>query len=165
MGGKDAPRSFLPQYGALNATTVRTPRPFRHSMIWPIFDRNYEHKVIFRQHMGQQVLTKLFSPKSTHQTGQKTYLQFSYISHTFLAILDWTFYLRKPPFRNNLVHFPILNGLGRVRGFRAPVRVVHINVVFWLRRCFFTTRSRFWLKKRFSKFAWSLLKNRFFWKI
>ena len=104
MGGKDAPRSFLPQYEALNTKTVKTPRPFRHAMIWPIFSLNFEHKGKFRQHLGQKVLAKLFSPKSTYQSGQKTYLQFSYISLTFLAILDRTFYRRKPLFRNNLVH-------------------------------------------------------------
>ena len=88
MDGNDIPRCFLPQYEALNTKTMKTPQPFRHAMIWPIFDRNFEHKGKFRQHLGQQVLTKLFSPKSTHQTGQKTYLQFSYVSLTFLAILD-----------------------------------------------------------------------------
>ena len=88
MGGKDAPRSFLPQYEALNTKTVKTPRPFRHAMIWPIFDRNFEHKGNFGQHLGQQVLTKLFSPKSIHQTGQKTFLHLSHISLTFLAIWD-----------------------------------------------------------------------------
>ena len=95
IGGKDAPRSFPPQYEALNTKTMKTPRPFRHAMIWPIFDRNFEHKGKFRQHLGQQVLTKLFSSKSTHQTGQKTYIPFSHISITFLVILHKFFTLVK----------------------------------------------------------------------
>ena len=36
MGGRDAPRSFLPQYEALNTKNM-DPRPFRHAIIWPIF--------------------------------------------------------------------------------------------------------------------------------
>ena len=87
VGGKDVPRSFLPQYEALNTKTLNPPRPFAYVMIWPIFGGYFERKGHFRQHMGQQMLTKLFSPKSTHQDGQKTYISFSHISITFLAIL------------------------------------------------------------------------------
>ena len=73
-GWKGCPKVLSPAIWSSQHQNCEPPRPFRHAMIWPIFDRNFEHKSKFRQHLGQQVLTKLFSPKSTHQTGQKTYL-------------------------------------------------------------------------------------------
>ena len=52
----------------------------------------------FSQHRGQQMLTKMFFSKRSHQKLQKTYLQFFHSTHTFFAIFESVFESAKSPF-------------------------------------------------------------------
>ena len=80
------------KYGILVPQNNKTPRPFSHLMILADFPATFWLNCTFRQHQCQQMLTKMFSSKRTHQTEQKTFLQFFHSYHTFLAILIFSFF-------------------------------------------------------------------------
>ena len=68
--------------------------------IWPIFGI----QPYFSQHQGQQMLTKIFFSKRSHQKLQKIYLQFFHSTHTFFAIFKSVSESAKSPFTKFNVH-------------------------------------------------------------
>ena len=53
----------------------------------------------FSQHRGQQILTKIFSPKQAHKTEQKTYLHFFYNWHGSFANSIFRIFTLRFPFK------------------------------------------------------------------
>ena len=57
----------------------KPPLPFGAFVILADFLATFYQNWAFRQHRGQQVLTKILSSEQAHKTERKTYLQFFYI--------------------------------------------------------------------------------------
>ncbi len=67
-------KSLWTKYQVLTPQNDKTPRQFSDLMISADFSAIFKDKWSFRQHRGQQMLTKTFSSKQAHQTEQKTLL-------------------------------------------------------------------------------------------
>ena len=104
MDGNDIQKCLMTQYEPPSTHAAKSPRPYSQPLIWPIFGGCFWEKWKFRQHWGQQMLTKMFSSESPHETEQKTFLHFFHISLSFSCTFVWLFHVRQTPFRNNRVH-------------------------------------------------------------
>ena len=101
---KDALKCLIPKYCGQIPHNKKTPRPFTYFEFLAGNLADFWNSTQFSQHRGQQMLTKIFFSKRSHQKLQKTYLQFFHITHSFFAIFESVSESAKSPFTKFNVH-------------------------------------------------------------